>query len=138
MTVVVCEHVEDANPRHRGVCVRCGKTFTPAERPSMERDTDFEKQTLREAASKLGLEHIADALHAAADKRAHDGPVFLDRDLVLEAIEESLDNTGNYIVWELQRMMREGDDDHDRLSALWEALQHGILQYAALTRARHG
>jgi len=102
----------------------------------MERDREFEQRILREASAKLGMEFVADALRNASDRRTREGPVRLDRDLVLEAIEECLDGSGNYIVWELQRMMVEGDDDHERRAALWEALQLGIMQYAALLRAR--
>jgi hypothetical protein len=102
----------------------------------MERDRDFEQRILREASAKLGMEFVADALRNASDKRTLEGPVRMDRDLVLEAIEECLDGTGNYIVWELQRMMLEGDDNHERSASLWEALQLGIMQYAALLRAR--
>jgi len=142
--LLVCEHVAGANPRFHHddgtlTCCKCGRTFRSAATgngPVMERDREFEQRILREASAKLGMEFVADALRNASDRRTREGPVRLDRDLVLEAIEECLDGSGNYIVWELQRMMVEGDDDHERRAALWEALQLGIMQYAALLRAR--
>ena len=134
----VCEHVASANPRHTRddgscVCVRCAKPFTP---PSFDRDPEFEHRMLKEASQSLGLGHVADALHAFADRRALAGPVRTgDRDLIREAEEECGDLV-SYVTWELQRMLAEGVEDHERSSALWEVLQHQVLTYAALQRAR--
>lgn len=132
MTVVVCEHVEDANPRHKGQCCKCGRVMP--EPPMMVRDRDFEEQTLREAAGNLGLEHVADSLHAYADRRAHAGDIRL-RDFITEA-EEEIADLSSYCTWELQRMLISGEDDHEKSAGLWEALQYAVLTYAALKRAR--
>ena len=117
--------------------MRCGRAI-PADEAcdhTMDRDLAFEERILRECAGKLGLEHVADALHAFADRRALNGPVRLDRDLVVEASEEVAD-LSSYLTWELQRMQRDGDDDHDRMAALWSGLQYAVLAYDALLKAR--
>lgn len=129
-------HEPSSDPRRNG-CVRCGRAI-PADEAcdhTMDRDLAFEERILRECAGKLGLEHVADALHAFADRRALNGPVRLDRDLVVEASEEVAD-LSSYLTWELQRMQRDGDDDHDRMAALWSGLQYAVLAYDALLKAR--
>ena len=108
------------------------------EQGKMDRDKDFEAQCLREAAATLGLEATAEQLHNLADSRAEGFPIYLPegRDLVDEWIEEVADGVGNYGPWELQRLMEQGEDNHERAAAIWEALRHGILMYNALLQAK--
>jgi hypothetical protein len=103
----------------------------------MERDPQFELDVLRNAAEAVGLPHVADSLHAFANKRVEPGPIRIpaDRDLVQEWLEEVADGVGNYGPWQLQRMMIEGVEDDHRAAYLQEALRHGLLMYAALRKA---
>jgi hypothetical protein len=43
----------------------------------MERDSKFERAVLFAAAERVGLPHLADSLHAFADKRVLPGPIML-------------------------------------------------------------
>ena len=134
-TVLVCDHSRNSDPRFEHQCVKCGSTL-PAD-DVMERDPQFELDVLRNAADAVGLPHVADSLHAFANKRVEPGPIRLPegRDLVLEWLEEVADGVGNYGPWQLQRMMIEGVEDDHRAAYLQEALRHGLLMYAALRKA---
>lgn len=108
------------------------------EEGKMDRDKAFELQCLREAAATLGMETAAEQLHNLADTRASGFPVYLppERDLIEEWIEEAADGVGNYGPWELQRLVNQEEENHERVAAVWEALRHGILMYNALLKAR--
>ena len=76
-------------------------------------------------------------LFTLAQRRAFDGPVRTDgRDLVWEWIEEAADGVANYGAWELQRMLVEGEDNHEKHAELWGAVKFGLLMYACLLRAQ--
>ena len=134
-TVLVCEHSRNSDPRFGHQCVKCGST-QPADEV-MDRDPQFELDVLRNAADAVCLPHLADSLHAFANKRVEPGPIRIpaDRDLVQEWLEEVADGVGNYGPWQLQRMMIEGVEDDHRAAYLQEALRHGLLMYAALRKA---
>ena len=134
-TVLVCEHVRSTDPRFENQCVKCGSGL--AAEQLMERDPQFELEALRNAAEAVGLPHLADSLHAFANKRVEPGPIRLPegRDLVQEWLEEVADGVGNYGPWQLQRMMHEGIEDDHRAAYLQEALRHGMLMYSALRKA---
>lgn len=134
-TVLVCNHSRNSDPRFEGQCVKCGVSLAPDE--IMERDPQFEHDVLRNAAEAVGMAHLADSLHAFANKRVEPGPIRLPqgRDLVQEWLEEVADGVGNYGPWQLQRMMIEGVEDDHRAAYLQEALRHGMLMYAALRKA---
>jgi len=133
--VLVCDHSRNSDPRFEHQCVKCGVSLAPDE--VMERDPQFELDVLRNAAEAVGMAHLADSLHAFANKRVEPGPIRLPqgRDLVQEWLEEVADGVGNYGPWQLQRMMIEGVEDDHRAAYLQEALRHGMLMYAALRKA---
>lgn len=129
--LVVCEHAETGD--RAGRCYKCGHEMPP----TMDRDPAFERAVLNNAAEAVGLSHVADSLHAFADKRAEPGPVRLweGRDLLREWLEEIADGVGNYGPWEIQRRMIEGLEDDGKDAYIQEALRHGLLMYAALRKA---
>lgn len=104
----------------------------------MERDPAFQERLLLEAAQSAGVdEDVAMRLFRLADKRAFEGPVETEgRDLVWEWIEEAADGVANYGAWELQRMMVEAEDNHEKHAELWAAVKYGLLMYACLLRAQ--
>ena len=131
--LLTCSHVEaDDRP---GRCYKCGREMPAV----MERDPDFEREVLRNAADVLGLQYVAENVRAFADKRTLPGPILLwpGRDFIREWREEAADGF-NYGTWELQRMIADGIDDDHRAAALQEALRHCLLMYAALHKAETG
>lgn len=108
-----------ADPRRRGICVRCGRPILPAvgavkaDETLVEldlRNPDFEREATRVAASQAGVN--AEGLLAFSEARTLPGPVrqHQTRDFRQEAAEEAADGR-NYCVWWLEQMDAAGVDD---------------------------
>lgn len=141
MASVTCSRaVEAANPRHRGWCVRCGKSVDEHNRIPLERDREFEDLTTRELATGLADPEplIAYARKRADRAQAEYGHDFPDttRDLEVEALDELAD-CRNYIVWRLDGIRRGlFPNDHWRVPHLQMALRGVITVFEQLQQAR--
>ncbi|MEI6446488.1 MAG: hypothetical protein WCO96_01255 [Actinomycetes bacterium] len=115
--------------------MKCGKHLP--EVTTMERNPQFEIAVLKAAAERVGLPHLADSLHAFADRRVLDGPILLPpgRDLIQEWLEEAADGVGNYGPWYLQLQHLFPSEDDGTIAYIQEALQHGMLMYHCLLKA---
>lgn len=135
--MTVCEHSIGNDPRRaeRRECVKCG--LRVPEPFSMDRDPQFEIAVLSAAAERVGLPHLADSLHAFAERRVLDGPVLLPegRDLIQEWLEEAADGVGNYGPWWLQLQQLLQTEDDGTIAYVQEALAHGMLMYHCLLKA---
>jgi hypothetical protein len=117
-----CDHRPSANPRYSTTCVKCGRPMPglPA------RDREFERQATRELCSGLSID--VEALIVYAERRADSGEANykrdfpdLSRNLRDEALQELAD-ARNYIVWALDAIRRDLDDEQWRTEPLQEAL----------------
>jgi hypothetical protein len=157
--------VEAANPRKKGVCLRCSEyerglacpdpIRTPETvqewveelRPSRERDLDLERELTLLAAKAAGFtkldasgKPIGDdrGLSDYADDRAHPGGLRV-RNFTQEGREEAADGR-NYCTWEIQPIyegFQAGEPDAAELYYLhMEALRGFLIAYDALRQAQ--
>lgn len=134
--VATCQHLEAANPRLKGFCVRCGRKIPEP----IRRDREWEAQATREMTRGLALDPeplIAFATRRADSAQQEYGCDFpnLDRDLGLETADELAD-ARNYVVWWLDAIRRDLAEGGDRVVHLQRALRHIALAFDEVRSAR--
>ena len=134
-------HEESVNPRHRGLCSRCGRQIP---RDDMIRNLAWEREQTRQCAQFAPYvaqdDPTADRLSDYAETRAGSAPWIncSKRDWALEGLEETAD-LRMYTLAALQELEAEGrdDEDVDRLVYfLRRSLAASVEAYDALSQYR--